>query len=380
MVNFNLEIEKICPIKIKEMELNKYRIDDNTKKSIILYNTAIGEMKKGDFCQAIGDLKKSIAYNKDFTDAIKLMGLCYANMNEYKKAEKVFKSLNKYAIYNELVNEYLQTISMKRSRYKISTTAETANNISNNTNREFGVDKGSRKKPVIGLFIVMFVVAGAGMNYFYPESVQEVLTKFRTSIQGVQEKFQAKNKTVDYNEETDKNLDKEEALAEKNTISNVEPESIKKNSNSTQLEADNYKNETVKMLNDAEKSLNAENYEKAAGILVDMKNRNFDDETRIKFNQLRQSLNPNTLWTIYNDGNKLYKENKYREALPKLIIVSEFIPDLKLMPWITYQIGMCYKETNDKASALIYFNKVKDNYPKSQYASYARMKISEIGY
>ena len=49
------------------------------------------------------------------------------------------------------------------------------------------------------------------------------------------------------------------------------------------------------------------------------------------------------------------------------------------MPWITFQIGTCYKETNDKANAIIYFNKVKDNYPKSQYVSNARMMISDMG-
>ena len=39
---------------------------------------------------------------------------------------------------------------------------------------------------------------------------------------------------------------------------------------------------------------------------------------------------------------------------------------------------MCYKETNDNANALIYFKQVKDNYPKSNYVSNAKMMISQI--
>jgi len=49
------------------------------------------------------------------------------------------------------------------------------------------------------------------------------------------------------------------------------------------------------------------------------------------------------------------------------------------MPWITFQIGMCYKETNDNVNALTYFNQVKDNYPKSKYTSNAKMMINQMG-
>lgn len=46
LVNFEMEIKKINPINIKEMELNRYKINNDIKKSIILYNSAIGEIKK----------------------------------------------------------------------------------------------------------------------------------------------------------------------------------------------------------------------------------------------------------------------------------------------------------------------------------------------
>ena len=59
--------------------------------AIILYNTAVGELNKGNFDLVIDDLKKALSYNEGFTEAIKLMGLCYVNMKEYKRAEKTFK-------------------------------------------------------------------------------------------------------------------------------------------------------------------------------------------------------------------------------------------------------------------------------------------------
>lgn len=383
MVDFDLEIKKAHTINIKEMELSKYRIDGNIKKSIILYNAAIGEIKKENLDLAINDLKKALSYNKGFTEAVKLMGLCYVNVNEYKKAEKTFKELKKYSMDDELVNEYMDGLSIKKSIPNSITITETAETMFNNKNKQSSLGKHSKRKIVICLLIVMIAIAGVSTNYFYPQTIQVALTKFKTSVQvskeTLQTKFKANNKIADSNEETDKNSDQDKVLLEEKNVSNVESETTKKNLEDNKLEADNYKNNTVSMLNDADKFFNAGNYEKAASILIDMKSRTFDDETKIKFNNLWESLKPNPLWSIYGDGNKLYKQNNYSKALPKLIIASEIDPNLDIMPWITFQIGMCYKETGDKANAIIYFNKVKDNYPKSQYVSNVRMMMSEMG-
>lgn len=379
MVDFNLEMQKIRPINIKEIELKRYIIDDNAKKSIILYNAAIGDIKKGDINLAITDLKKALSYNKDFTEAIKLMGLCYATMKEYKKAEKTFKKLNKYEVFNELANEYIQGLSIQRSIPDSITITEEFGSVSNNLKKQYGVVKKTKRNLTVSLVIILVVITGVSISYFYRETSQSVLTIFETSIQSVQEKFQTKNNIDESNKKIDKNLEKDESLAEDNTISSRENEDTQKKIEDTKSETDNLKNNTESMLNDAERLLNDGNYEKGASILISMKNMNLDDGEKIKFNELWQSLKLNPLWTIYNDGNKLYKQNKYVEALPKLLIASEIDPSLDIMPWITFQIGMCYKATNDNTNARVYFNKVKDNYPQSQYVSNARMMISEIG-
>jgi tetratricopeptide (TPR) repeat protein len=144
---------------------------------------------------------------------------------------------------------------------------------------------------------------------------------------------------------------------------------------------DNYKNKynIILMLNEIEKSYIDENYEKAAMDLIHIKNIKFDDETKTRFDKLWSDIKINGKWPIYNQGNRLYKEGKYQEALPKLKIVSEIDPNLDIMPWVIYQIGTCYKETNDNTNALVFFQKVKENYPKSSYANYSENKINEMG-
>nr|WP_246517442.1 tetratricopeptide repeat protein [Clostridium aciditolerans] len=48
------------------------------------------------------------------------------------------------------------------------------------------------------------------------------------------------------------------------------------------------------------------------------------------------------------------------------------------MPWNLYQIGNCYKQTNDTKNAILYFEKVKNDYPNTEYARYSEGMINEI--
>ena len=141
MIDFDLEIKKARPINIKEIELSQYRIDGNIKKSIILYNTAIGEIRKGNFDLAINDLKKALSYNKGFNEAIKLVGLCYVNMNEYKKAEKIFKKLDKYGIYNKC----MENLSINKSMAEGIILTEAAPNMSNDKKKSYSLVKNSKR-------------------------------------------------------------------------------------------------------------------------------------------------------------------------------------------------------------------------------------------
>lgn len=387
MVDFDLEIKKLHTINIKELELSSYGMDEDIKKSIILYNSALGEINKGNYELVIDDLKKALSYNEGFTEVIKLMGLCFVKMKEYKKAEKIFKKLGKYSMDDELSNNYMESLKVLKSMPEAMTLDEAARNISNKKNK--ASSKGGPLKRNLALCLLLIMV-GACLNYFYPETVKGALTKVEAVIQ---EKFQSNNKEVVSKEETNESLnkgntstdeksDEDKVLKDKITSSNSSNEkqdNAPKNADNAQSETANYKNTTISMLNEAEKQLNSESYEKAAAILIDTKNRNLDNETKTKLDELWQRLKPNPMWKIYNDGNSLYKQNKYAEALPKLLITVEIEPNLNIAPWVTYQIAMCYKQTKDYDNARMYFNKVKTNYPKSQYASYSNATLNEIG-
>lgn len=200
MVDFDLELKKLHSINIKELELSSYAIDEDIKKSIILYNSALGEINKGNYELVIDDLKKSLSYNEGFTEAVKLMGLCYVKMKEYKKAERIFKKLSKYSMDDELSDEYIESLDLLKSMPEAMTLDEAARNISNN--KKSISNKGGKLKRNLAICLLV-IMAGAGLNYFYPETVKGALTKVKTSIQ---EKYKSNNKEVVSKEETSENL------------------------------------------------------------------------------------------------------------------------------------------------------------------------------
>lgn len=366
MIEFDLEIKNVQPINLKNMELKRYKIDDNIIKSIILYNKAIAEIKTKNLDLAIQDLKKALTYNQGFAEGIKLLGLCYVNDKQYKKAEKTFKNLIKYEIHSALAKEYIKGISAERNMTKTLKCIGGVKDRTNSGKNQSLLRKSLKGNVIIGFSILVIFVTGILITLWVPSIHNIFASKVKTT-----------NNLVVSEAKVEEKLEQEKHSP---TISFEEYENVQKKLDDTKSELDNYKNKynIILMVNEAEKSYLDGNYEKATMELLQIKNMKFEDDTKVRFDKLWLEIKTNGIWSIYNQGNSLYKEGKYKEALPKLKIASEIDPTLELMPWITFQLGTCYKETNDNINALVYFNKVKNNYPKSEYASYANSMIDQI--
>lgn len=375
------------------MELSQYKLTDNIIKSIILYNKAVAEIKTKELDLAIKDLKKALSYNKGFSEAVKLLGLCYVNRKEYRRAKKTFKKLMNHDIYSDLAKEYLNNLKIERNPHQTMDVTRSVKDGSNNKKDKSIKSQYLIGKIVIGLLIVIIVVVGFFITYGVPSKLQTAWKKEQAANYVVDSEEKADGKAEEKvdgevdgkagensEQNTNENFEENNSLSEKNTVSYDEYEDIQRKLEETNLELDNYKNKyhILTMLSDVEKDFTKGNYEKAAGTLINMKNMNFDDETKVKFDKLWKGIKTNYIWTIYNQGNRLYKGARYEEALPKLKIAYEIVPNLELMPWITYQIGVSYKKTNDNANALVYLQKVKDNYPKSNYVSAVESMINQI--
>lgn len=314
LVNFEMEIKKINPINIKEMELNRYKIDNDIKKSIILYNSAIGEIKKSNFELAVNDLKKALSYNKGFSDAIKLIGLCYVSMKQYRNAEKIFKKLKKYAIYDSLANDYIQSLKIESSRGRNVNNMDVINHINSDIWNEYSKKtKRSTGKIIMVILSTVIIMGGIVMNYFYPNFIQVAIAKVPIETQEFLHKLSINNKLIVKQEEVDNDQNKVDDLLEENMVNIENSEKAKIDSEDQKVKSDSYKNNILSMLDEAEKSIRDGKYEIAVEDLINVKNENLDDDMKAKFDKLWQDLKIRGLWPIYNDGNKLYKQKNMRK-------------------------------------------------------------------
>lgn len=335
MIDFNLEIKKVQPISIEDMESNQYEANDNIKKAVILYNKAVAEIKIKDLDSAIKDLKKALSYNDEFVEGIKLLGLCYVNNKEYRRAEKTFKELSEYELYSDLAIEYIKNSIIERTMSKTMKSIKRYENsssdssIDNKENNKTTFKEHHKKIFIIGASIAISIAVFT-ISYLIGINLESTSKKSQVTSKAVDS---SKNKI----DETSKDNESKEDTELNKDIKNVQKE------DSTKFEEENNK-----------------------------------DEDLLETDKLPSDMNKNNIWNIYNEGNSLYKQGKYGEALPKLKIAYEVKPDPDLMPWITYQIGNCYKEANDHAKAIEFFQRVKDNYPNSQYVSSAERMINQI--
>ncbi len=368
MMDFDSEIKKIQPINTNNMELKQYVISSAIKRSIILYNTSIAELKTNNLDAAIKDLRKALSYNQSFSEAIKLLGLCYVNKKKFRMAKKTFKKLAKCGIYTNLAEEYVKNLAFERTKSE-TIYAIGRLNASSTDKKKFMLTKHSVKRIIIGFSILIIIPLCFTLT---PWLMSNLPTDSK--------KVEVFNKAVESGENQGATSEKDQAADEKNTISSEDYRKIEEKLDTAESELDQYMNkyDSVLKLNEAEKSYREGNYEEAANTLLNMKNMSNDDEIKNLHDRLLADINEKALWPIYNQANKLYKEGKYQEALPKLKIVSELDPELDIMPWVIFQIGVCYDETNDNTTALVFFQKVIDNYPKSMYVSYAERKINQL--
>lgn len=358
MINFGDEIAKMTPINISVSDSNSSHISKNVYKSIVLYNKAIANLRNTETTFAIKNLKKSLSYNRGFFQSMKLLGLCYAYNNDFNSAEKYFKKLDKYAMYKTISKDYLNELNTQKVNFQAL-----------NAIRKYSSKSKTSKKAIFSKKIVVFalvpvaaIVIIFSVYKIYP-NIQTLLITKKTFL----------HKTSAIPEQNNINDEKYSKLNE-NYLT------VKNSLDSTKSELDSYKNKynSLMELNNAEILYNDGDYEKAIDVLITLKNLTLDDTLKARFNALWDYTKSDAVWKIYKEANNLYKQEKYSEALPKLKKVAEINPDEKLMPWILYQIGMCYKNSNDSTNALLYLKKVKADYPNSNYAGYADRIIGQI--
>lgn len=395
MIDLKTEIESFGTIDLEALADRESEIPDNIRNSLVLYNKAIESIKKGSEDIAIIGLKNAVSVNPDFHEAWNLLGLCYASIKEYDKAEEVFTRVIKAENNSIKAMRYLEEMNSagtpavpepikkklikpivdnsseqildrytpkkdedgppKRIRSQ-STEKKIGNSIFGLLNEQ--KYRANRKRDII-ISAVIFFIIGLGISMFLWPDVSEAEELVAQSQQAQQE----------LNEEI-------AALKSENAELEDRIEALKGELMEAQNEAAYYK--TSIKLEEAGRLAADKKYQEAADILLLMKVESFRADEKEKYDNLDKTVMEAAAEDAYQEGYGLYSNRKYQESLEKLARVRLYNESYNRMDRVYYYMGRCSQYLNDTKSAADFFQKVIDNYPNSSYARYSKNRLNEL--
>ena len=375
MFDLGKELQNFKMIDLKTLEDRDLITSDSIRNSIILFNKAINNLRTKSEDIAIIELKKAISLNPEFTEAVHLLGICYGICGDYNKAEETFKKLSATDKGYEIACAYLDKINGLKSGDKLY--HERSNRMTKDQKPESS-NTSMKKTPanhsIVNCTSVLLrtetfkyaatFLAGAGIVFILFIAFQ---TK-QGEIQAFNKIENVRPSTVD-TDAIKKLEDKNKQLVDSNN-------ELQKNLEATSSSVDYYKN--VDKLFEIEKFALAKEYEAAADKLMLLKTVEFKDTAKAKYDSLYGDIMQKAIWAVYTQGNNLFEASRYQEAIPKLYKIQAYGVDWQYMAWTLYQLGISYKEVNDKNNAITVFNQIKEKYPTTEYARYAEYRVKEL--
>lgn len=366
MINLRQELANYPQINLKNLEESGIALPDNIKNSVILYNKALDGLRSNSEDIAVIELKKAIALNPGFYEAMNLLGLCYACANDMPKAVEMFEKV--VAAENNSVKalRYLSSLNDNTDNYKASSrlkrkdspkTAETKNEESRSKTSLISLNS-SKKRDVLKVLIGF--TAGALLIFFL-------------GLPGRSDRPTVPDSSVDSKKLMDESIAAYEAKLSK---LNEDYENLKKDYEAAGAVIDQYK--FAAKLSDAENLVLRKKYIEAADMLILLKVADFKGPEKEKYDGLFREVMPIAAKAAFESGFKLYHAGKYDEALKSLNKVQVYMDNYDAMDRVLYYIGKSYKELNDSRSAIAAYQKIMDNYPGGTYAKYAEFRIKEL--
>lgn len=368
MINLLQELQNFKQINLNSLAENGVVITDSIRNSIILYNKAIDSLQAGSEDIAIIELKKAIAINPSFNEALNLLGICYGYIHDDSKASEMFQRVMDAEKNSVLAMKYMDGLKgtgsaeATKGRKKVQKAAPAPARASIPPKEPAHAPAHLRSIPKFGnTGYVISAAAGA-----------VIMLILCLIFMGGGGKDEAGSR-VDAASPATTAVDTYKAKYDK---LNQEYTKVKASLEEANHEVDYYRN--AGKLSEVESLAAAKNYEAAADLLVMLKTLELKSPEKERFDSLYATVMPAAAKVLHEQGYKLYTQKKYGDAVAKLGKIQTYGTDYRKIDAVLYVLGKCYVELKDNQNALAAFEKVVTAYPNSSYAKYSRTWINSI--
>lgn len=369
-----LELEYYPEIDIKMVEKNNPDMQDKIKNSIILYNKALESIRLGNEDMAIIKLKKAVSMNSSFYEAMNLLGLCYYHIGDKKNSHEVLQKVleaESNSIRALRYIEAMETNSSDDANIKVSKRNRKKNYRARHEIENSNLNIKPKAKPKVIVEIVKYltgIVIGALIIYF-PISEPEIIDN-KIEINNINAQLESKN--IELNEEKDKY-----------TVLNNDYSNIKKLLESEETKNENIEKEKADILKliNIELIADTESIEEAIDMFLLIDEKLYIGSLADKLALMKKTLiSDENLLIIYEEAIELCDADelsKFGEAMKKLDKIVIYNSTFK-RDGILYYRAKSLKGLRQYENATKLFNELKEDYPESQLAYWADVRLREI--
>jgi len=366
LIDLKAELGNYPFIDLKSIEESGTILTDNMKNSIILYNKALDSLRMNSEDIAIIELKKAIAMNPNFHEAMNLLGICYSYVKDYTKASEVFNKV--VAAENNCINamRYLSELNGENEGAKADIRKRSSQKAGSarveGKRKDSMLPDGFKKgRNVSFLKYAACFLAGAAV-------VVVICLPFMGKKDG------NSSKGDDISPKPAIQADVE--LQSKYEKLNDDFQKQKSQLEASNSQVDYYKN--VVKLFDVEKQLLQKDYEAASDSLLILKAIDLKGSEKERFDSLYQDAVPKAVKAIYIDAMNLYNGRKYQDAIKRFLKMQAYGSEWPNLDAGMYYLGRSYAVLDDTRNALEIYQKLKAAYPNSRFAAMADWRIKEL--
>lgn len=345
---------------LAELE-NNPNLLNNLNSSFKKYNQALDYCKNGSRDLAIIQLKKVISQNPNYVRAHQLLALLYMKEGKLVEAKKSLTTAAKIDNNNTTTIRYIREV---KALLKDQTTSKKPKREEFEEDGEIGFMSDSSFVSMLEgtktslINIIIGLVLGVLVCYFLvvPTVRSRSNDSSRATILALNEELDTeKTQNEDLTSQVSSLTESLDAYTNKQDIST---------SYDNLLEASNY--------------YNAGDMTSACASIELVTKEVLGTAGQQAYDQLYELLQPSMLESFYNEGNNFYMEENYTSAITNF----QSVVDLDE----TYQEGAalflladCYRLTEDTETALTYYQKVVDLFPKNEWGKQAQTYIDAGG-
>lgn len=372
-MDLSQEIKSFTPIDIEKFSQDN-KVSEKIVDSVKAYNKAIEYLKTGSEDIAIIELKRVVAINPDFYEAVNLLGLCYAYTKQMDKAEALFGKVVQSENNVLKAADYLNYITAGDSSRKpakqgknINKKQKAAEPQKEPAKKEQFKDEEVQaeylllkklasifKKPQIALaFNIFGVICLVAALIFFVMTMKD-----NKDIKTENEPIA--NEAV--NDDTDKILAQNKELQEQLDAANLKLKQYQLSSDISQISS----------------LFNQKKYEEAADKLKAIPVKELNSEQKKKYDSLKSDVYLKAASALTNQGNTLYNNGNYAGAIEKLEKVFKLGDKWTFGDKALYILGKSYVEQGDNQKGAEAYQKLIEQYPKSSYAKHAKSRLSAI--